>query len=80
MTADDTLTLRQELALCKRAFQRTAADHGYLIAIAFMPLYPLLLLAAVRAVEASQRLPTDTEKVEAAKERDIEDWSELKSR
>ena len=80
MTTDDTLTLRQEAALCKRAFKETAADHGYLIAIALMPLYLLLLLAAMRAVEASQQLPTDVEKIQAAKERDIEDWSELKSR
>jgi len=80
MTTDDTLTLRQEAALCKRLFRKTAADRGYLVAIAFTPLYLLLLLAAMRAVEASQQLPTDAENVEAAKERDIEDWSELKSR
>ena len=74
------MNLRQEAALCKRAFKETAADRGYLVAIALTPLYPLFVFAARRFVEASQRLPTDTEKVEAAKERDIEDWSELKSR
>ena len=80
MTTDDTLTLRQEAALCKHAFKETAADRGYLVAIAFTPLYPLFVLAAQRFVEASQQHPTDAENVEAAKERDINDWSELKSR
>ena len=80
MTDDNTLTARQEAALCKRAFQRTAADRGYLVAIAFTPLYPLFVFTASRFVEASQQLPDDAEEIQAAKERDIEDWSELKSR
>ena len=80
MTTDDTWTLGQWAELFQQGFRWTADKEGLLMAILLLPFYPWI--AALAGVLAQQQPieADDTEKVSAAKERDIEDFSELKSR
>jgi selenophosphate synthetase-related protein len=80
MTTDDTLTLRQWLKVFKEGFMYVRDEEGVLMAVALLPLFPLFAAVAAAVAERQKIDSNDTEKIQAAKERDIEDWSELKSR
>jgi len=77
MTTDDTITLSEWWAIFKRGYRATADKYGRLWAVLMIPLYPYIAVAAMKLADAPE--PADKAKIERAKARQVDDWSELKS-
>jgi hypothetical protein len=74
----DTLTLSEWATVFKQCYAVSVDKYGRLIAVLMIPLYPYFAAVAV-ALAAGPPQPDDGAKIQAAKERQIDDWSELKS-